>query len=161
MITSQLVRGPGGVAACATTDPRNMISSRPIPCHVLHCCCVIEILKWLDPGNTDSPPGERVVASAGLVLVSAVLTAGLSAASKNWNAARSDVIRNVRKKSRKCCMGLDASTGNRVVDSGSVLIELAAERKLTKRTGQLAVTLISFAVFLHATTVLLGAPFIR
>ena len=140
---------------------RKMISSQPISCRVLHCCCVIGILKWLDLSNTDSPPGNRVVACAGLVLISAVLTAGVSIAAKKWKADRADAIRNVRKKSRKSGTGLDESAGNRIADSVSALIELSAERKLTKRAGQLAVTLISFAVVLHATILLLGAPFIR
>lgn len=138
-----------------------MISSQPISCHVLHCCCLIGILRWLDLSNQDSKPADRVTGCAGLVLLSAVLTAGLSIAVQNWKGSRADAIRNVRKKNRKSSMGLDASSGNQIADSGSALIELSAERKLVKLTGQLVVSVISFAIVLHVTIILMGAPFIR
>jgi hypothetical protein len=137
-------------------------SSRPIPCHVLHCCCLIGILKWMDLWNTGSPPAGRVVGAAGLVIVSCAVSTGLCLLVKNWKSSGPNVIKNVRKKSRKCVGLDDASSGsNQIADRGSELIELSAERKLTKRTVELAVTVISFAVLLHVATILLGAPFIR
>lgn len=134
-------------------------SSCPLTTHAVHCCIILTIIKWLELSNESSPPADRVVVSSVLVTVASILTTGLSLLTNNWKAGTSDQIRNVRKKGRKC----ETDAGNQIEDnSGSVLIELSARRKLRKEDAtQLTVTLIAFSLFLHVVIVLLGSPFIR
>ena len=139
-------------------------SSRPLACHVLHCCSVLGILKWLDLRNKDSPPGERVVSSCLMLAAAAVVTAGVSVAGKHDHSDRIRQQEDVRKKSHKSRCRLPGSAANHkdsLSSTASLLIELSTERKLGKRVAQLTVSLIAFAIFLHLVCVLLGAPFTR
>lgn len=164
------------MALCVTTDRlwfehdiidvTSMISSQPISCHVLHCCCIIGILYWLDLTNSDSRPGERVNRTCVLITVSLFLTTVLSVL---LAVKRHEEREGVRRKSGKnrIAVGTEnqfqshGSGGECVSESGSV-IELWRRRgKLRQPVKQLLVTIISFAIVLHVAIVLLGAPFTR
>ena len=139
----------------------------PVACHILDCCCLLGLLRWLDLSNQRSPPVDRVVTCCALVAAASLLSTGLALVNHR-QADGADDIRNVRKKSRKSHVHvlLQGSSSNQIGDSGCALIELPAKRKLRKRAGvwpplRLPLALISFGVLLHVAIVLLGAPFIR